>query len=1092
MYRIAVFALALFLFPVAIFAATTAALSNCGLGETSGNNATCSGTTITTGLSWSNPGGSYGKNQMPYAGVKIRITGGTGSAKSPYVWVLTDGNKNQITQLASGGVQWVDTVYGQIDCTGSADNSACVYNAPGDTTYQTPTATLTISDGATSATVNIVFFAPLNATTFFTSRARLYGFDNRPVSLLAANIGSANISFRQAEWTILQNPEIPGSEIGIVDGLDNDPCSGTLFPVTAGSAITRPAWSANGEWFNFMSNEILPASFNECNELANWVVKSSGAEKMRVDQAAGQHFMWDANVPNWIVNTDGGYPGSAIFVCDLSKKMEKTVVATYSSSRGNGTGLSANSFPSGSHYAFAQRNIGKGCKPGPGCSPDIVSYDLGPCETSLRANCAQLLHVFNIYLNASGYDEQGKPLNSSLETSLHDWNYLRDGSNRLILLYGSRGEAGQGIWFVVNEDGSAIAPFSPNQAANVPYFSHPAFNGYLVAYAGRQACNDARQRGPSHSCDNETSGNGVMDLRDTAKGAIAFSQNVSYGHAAWDGWDGRYLEHDNAGGDVVNGCFAETISEATVGARSPVSERRFFNWGCRPSNKEGNSAVGFVLGPTQSPDGTKFAESMIPSMSRGSVNLGWVFYARKPEAPLLELVSGNNVTLAVTAPPLSYEAQSFVIYKQSGCSGPWSAITTLQAVFQQRSPYRYQDPSAPANGQSACYGATQVDWSNIESDELSKVIRVTNSDGKFSATNQTGASTTGFETTAPQTVAKLSVAQKAICATGCASPNRPTEPQSFSEGPGGAMTKGKYWIIVTYTQSPNPSAYRPVLETLPSKPKSVAVQNNGTAALVVATYNKEMVGQMGARFYVAGPSESQPATGQFHLQTCITSYAIAKNGVAENSTGTQATIMAASLGAKFYGIRPGNLITVSGVANSAFDGKFPVISTDQYQFSKSANGSLVVNNNAPSAGSASDGGTVTFSQTDFVLPMPSSGSYAVCTIDAQATTTGAPPNSNTTIGGYQLAWAEPSSSKTVRFYQIYRREGTAPAVGNEMTAQQWLLTTQPAGTRGYYDYSSNLAVDAAHTHYAIVTKDRQGNRSAGVCMTGSGVSEPCN
>lgn len=1087
---IVTFCLALLAVPS--FGATTATLSSCGFGHTSGNNATCSGTTINTGLSWSNPGGSYGKNQMPYAGVTIRITGGEGSSSSPYVWTLTDGNGNQVTQLIFGGIQWITTAYGQIDCTGSADNSICVYSAPGDTTYQTPTATLTISDGSTSATVSIVFAAPLNATTFFTSRGRLYGFNSRPVNLLASNIGTANVSFHQSEWTVFENPQLPGTEVAIVDGLTNDPCSGTLFPVTAGSSISRPAWSANGEWFNFMDNEILPSTFNQCDELAGWIVKSTGEDKLRVDQTVGHHFIWEANVPNWVVNTDGANPNSGIFIYDVLKKMEKTAVASYSPSHSNGTGLYGNSFPAGSHYAFAQRNLGNGCTPGPGCSPDMVTFDFGPCETSLRSNCAKLLHSFNVYLNAAGYDEAGTPLNSSAQAGLHDWNYLRDGSNRLVLLYGSRGEAGQGIWFVVNEDGTGAAPFAPNQAANVPYFSHPAFNGHFVSYGGRQACADPTNHPASHKCNNADYGNGIMDLRNTSNGAVGFSQNVAYGHAAWDGWNSRFLVHDNGGGDVVDGCYSETISETTVGSGSHLDERLFFNWGCRPHNRDGDSVVSFVWGPTQSPDATKFAESMLPSMARGASFLGWVFYARKPEPPALELASSHDVTLGITPSPLSYEAQYYVLYKQSGCSGAWSTLTTIAAVFSQRFPYNFRDPSELAKGQSACYGATQVDWSNVESEKLSNVIKITNTNGKFSATNQAEAGTVGLETTAPRSVSKLSVVKKSICAVGCASLNRPTETQSLSAGSIGSIPKGKYWVVVTYTQSPNPTSYRPVLETLPSRPKAVGISGDGTASLVVNAYNKEMVGQMGERFYVAGPSESQPAMSKFHLQTCVTSYAIAANGAVENSARTQATITASSLGSKFYGVRPGDTITISGVANGSFNGTFTVISTDQYQFSKTTNGSLVVNNKAPSAGSASGGGAVLLAQSDSLLPMPSRGSNEVCDIPSLATDSAIPPNSNTTIGGYELSWTELSPSTAVRFYLIYRREGTAPAVGNETVAQEWLLTTQPKGSSSYYDYTPNLSVAAKDTHYAIVTKDRHGNRSPGVCMTGLGMSESCN
>jgi hypothetical protein len=115
---------------------------------------------ITTGLRWDNvAGGLYS-----YLGTALTVTGNSGAV----TWTIKDQNGTAITTLSSSGgktMGWPATaatppdptaVFGQIDCTGSASNTVCVYNAPAE--YPPgETATLVATSGSSSASVSVTF-----------------------------------------------------------------------------------------------------------------------------------------------------------------------------------------------------------------------------------------------------------------------------------------------------------------------------------------------------------------------------------------------------------------------------------------------------------------------------------------------------------------------------------------------------------------------------------------------------------------------------------------------------------------------------------------------------------------------------------------------------------------------------------------------------------------------------------------------------------------------------------------------------------------------------------------------------------------------
>jgi hypothetical protein len=97
-----------------------------------------------------------------------------------------------------------------------------------------------------------------------------------------------------------------------------------------------------------------------------------------------------------------------------------------------------------------------------------------------------------------------------------------------------------------------------------------------------------------------------------------------------------------------------------------------------------------------------------------------------------------------------------------------------------------------------------------------------------------------------------------------------------------------------------------------------------------------------------------------------------------------------------------------------------------------------------------------------------------------------PPASDTSVLGYKLTWTA-SSSNDVRYYAIYEDDSAAPRLDgvNAYTAQQYLIATVPANSTAFVDYLPNwrrIYNQNSGPFYGIVAVDREGNRSAAVCI----------
>jgi hypothetical protein len=689
----------------------------------------------------------------------------------------------------------------------------------------------------------------------------------------------------------------------------------------------------------------------------------------------------------------------------------------------------------------------------PACAPQITTFDLTNCYTTLASSCATQAGTWNANLGTInfGWDTGGDPhcVNTvtgdpgpngtdACERGFHDMWFVPQ-TNTLSWLYGPGGAVGESIFFNGTISGGSVAAVSPNTVANMYIWGHPAFsaaNPYLVSTNSQALCNASGPQTTPHTCTSTTNGgNFVFDLRfPTVTIAWQAATGTTIGHLAWDGYRIAYFGHDSgegAGSDLIvmpgqnaNGCYSETLSEENL---ATTTRTVLHNFGCQPLGTSAPTLIpSYDLSPVQSPDGTKLNYSMQPSQmyylsscaggfltgNQCGTLLGWEFFTHRPDPPVsVHLGSSSSALVSFTAAPMNRETQFYWVYKQVSCSGTWSRLSSVTAANwgtgvpgYTTAAYTYTD-AALTTGLNACYGITSQEWSGQESNHLSNVIKIANASGTFTQTVEQGEGTVHFAPTGVSNVTGMAVTQYLTCATACAGVSTPSAPHSLIAGTG-SLT-GEYWYVVSYCKFLDFPA--------DTNPNCTPVGNMGHVTLasqgaVLITPNLEMVGQDAVQIWAFGPSSTQPTASQMFLQT------------------------------------PTSCINLTTVQSTIF---------------------LNYNANAQ-------------------------GSYIDCTFGTYSSSGGPPPTSNTAIGGYKLTWTDAGGAGD-RYDQIYYREGAAVALsGGELAAQPQLIATPPVGTQSWYDGFPNQAVSAANIHYAIVVKRMDGTRSAGVCMTGAGVSESCN
>lgn len=885
------------------FGATSVAITTCGASAVT----TCgSSTTITTGLAWDTCGTTgvsncTGTSTYPYSGTTLTVSGSSCTSGAPCTWTITDQNGTTVqTVSASGaaGTAWPTAQYtpptfgsfapllGSINCTGSSSNTVCIYNAPQEWP-PAETATITINGGALgNATVTVNFNFDHNLQEYFKHRARILGWASKPLT----KISSGNTPFFstwQPEQLIFQSTNAAASAIEEQFVEFDNAVDGTQFPTTAGSEINRPAYSYDGKWFSWVSSRCNQAGGCGGGNTGQYIQNTTGGGLKQISGGGGNflpqgfNFTYDYHKPNLLVTSDS----SDIDVLDLNTfpSTGPVSVATYT-----GTQIQTYSQVGGANYSqfqFRTPNSGGGCSPIlTTCSSSVSIYDLTACESSVAANCATIAGSWNSYLSTPcsssgctspplivGYEDTGTqhcdntatgdtvgtPPNANCEWHFHDINMQRNTSNS-IFLYGQFGSTGEGIGFQTGGSGSGTVALYPNTGTNAGYFSHPSFDwsGNLVSYSGSDVCQPS-----GHACGEPHSGHGVWDTRQNK--AVIYDNGLTVGHDAWDGFDENQVVFDGRG-PTTPSLWSLFIAKAKWNVGS-TTQFFIFNYGTRDIDNSGNLAFGLGYGPSQSADGTKACETMKTSFSNANRFEGYCIVA-DPQPPVrARSTTTSAATIGWLAHPLNHETQAYHVYKQASCSGTWSRIADVNAVYLQSTEYTTTD-SALATGQNACYGVSSSEWNGNESHSLSNIVKLTCTAGTpcsaLTAVNmQVGGGTVGFDVTAPANATSLAATLTRMTPPSAGS-------QNMQSSTGGSMTAGTYWFRNAYCNySDYPATTAANLEcTTAGTGASVVVPASGLVLYDNATGNNdEAQGETAIPVYGCGPSATECTET---LQTC--------------------------------------------------------------------------------------------------------------------------------------------------------------------------------------------------------------------------------
>jgi hypothetical protein len=326
--------------------------------------------------------------------------------------------------------------------------------------------------------------------------------------------------------------------------------------------------------------------------------------------------------------------------------------------------------------------------------------------------------------------------NQTEEWHIHDIYFRRNADTTYIMNYGAADAVGEYCFFEVPYSGSKsrIQLCYPDAADGVPYYSHPAWNhdGTKVAYVG--------ETGPG------ANDYGIhVKEHDTGVHVATLTTQATSAHLAWDGYDDEWVI---ASTGVWAGSQEKLLKMNTVNATSAP----FVN----PYTEINGTASTYCAQPrpAQSPDATKVVYASTMLMKSDDKPEVYVAVMRRPYPPRNVMASGSTgVSLSWQAPEISREIMGYHVYRSAGNDAAFVEVTGAAVGATA-----YTDNSVEV-GNTYYYGITSQEFSGLESDELSDVMKVdVTSTGVRSSMYRTQG-LRGWDTTPPAQVAGLSMQQ---------------------------------------------------------------------------------------------------------------------------------------------------------------------------------------------------------------------------------------------------------------------------------------------------------------------------------------------